>query len=92
LSYTPKSLLVYDDLGNSYSLSLGSCDIDMPYLVRQVSFDPYEKVGFESSDFWCNHGDLIPAFSGTIPPTVRHLYLYFEDFGVFNKIVFVFNL
>lgn len=92
LRYKPNTIIVYDDLGNSYPVHLGSCDADLPYLNRQVSFDPYGKVHFSSNFSWCDRETSIPTFFGVVPVNAKHLYLHLEDFGVFKNITFVFDL
>lgn len=92
LRYKPNNFIVYDDLGNTYPLHLGYCDMDIPFFDRQVEFDAYEKITFESSSSWCNRDDLIPTFSGIIPAQATHIYFYIDEFGVFKNITFVFAL
>lgn len=92
LRYKPNNFIVYDDLGNSYPLRLGYCDLDTPYLDRQMKFDPYELVQFESSDYWCDQENRIPAYSGVIPANAKQLYFHINEFGVFKDITFVFDL
>ena len=92
LRYKPNNFIVYDDLGNSYPLHLGNCDLDIPYLDRQIKFDPYELIQFESSDYWCGQENRIPAYSGVIPTNAKQLYFHIDDFGVFKDITFVFDL
>ena len=92
LRYQVKNFILYDDLGNTYPVHLGSCDIDTPYLDRQLSFDSYEKITMKSSNSWCNRNSSIPFFSGIIPAGAKNLYFYFEHFGVYEKITFVINI
>ena len=92
LRYQMKNLILYDDLGNKYPISHGSCPIDSQYLDKQISFDPFQKVIMKSSSSWCNQSNSIPFFSGIIPTEAKHLYLYFEMFGVFEKITFIIDL
>lgn len=92
IQYIPKNIVVYDDLGNTYNLDNGSCDIDLPYLERQITAVPFEKIVMKSEISWCNQGNSIPAFSGVIPNNANHLYLFLEDFGVFTRKIFVFDL
>lgn len=90
--YIPNSIQIYDDLNNSYPLSIGNCAPDTPYINRQVSFDPYQLVKFQSSTSWCNRENSIPLYSGTIPVNAQHLYIHFDEFGVFQNITFVIDL
>ena len=92
LRYLPKSIQIYDDLNNSYPLYIGNCAPDTPYLNRQISFDPYQSVIFQSSTSWCNRENYIPVFFGTIPVNAQHIYLHFDEFGVFENITFVIDL
>jgi len=92
ISYKVKNLILYDDLGNNYPVHLGNCEIDTPYLDRQLSFDSYQKFTLKSSNSWCNQSSSIPHFSGVIPTGAKNLYFYFEIFGVYEKITFVIDL
>ncbi len=92
LDYVPKSIVVYDDLGNTYKVHPGNCEIDLPYLKRQVNFNAYETIQFSSDTSWCNSEKRIPAFFGMIPANAKHLYVHMEAFGVFKNITFVFDL
>lgn len=92
LRYTPNNFIVYDDLGNTYPLRLGYCDLDLPFFDRQIEFEAYEKIMFESSSSWCNRDDLIPTYSGVIPAQAKHIYFHIDEFGVFKDITFVFDL
>lgn len=92
LRYKPNNFIVYDDLGNTYPLSLGYCDMDLPFFDRQVEFDAHKKITFESSNSWCNRDDLIPTYSGVIPAQAKHIYFHIDEFGVFKDITFVFDL
>jgi hypothetical protein len=92
LRYTPNDLVVYDDLGNTYSLFLGNCDIDLPHLDRQISIKPNEQVSIRSNTSWCNRAEYIPAFSGVIPLDANHLYLHLKEFGVFQNLTFIIDL
>lgn len=90
--YLPSSIQIYDDLNNSYPLYIGNCAPDTPYINRQISFDPYQLVKFQSSTSWCDRKNSIPVFSGTIPVNAHHLYIHFDEFGVFQNITFVIDL
>jgi hypothetical protein len=92
LSYEPKTIIVYDNAGKVYPINLGSCAPDLPYLTRQLTFLPNEKMSFTSNTSWCNRDTNIPTYSGVIPQDVSNLYFHFEDFGVFKNIIFVFDL
>lgn len=92
LSYEPKTIIVYDDVGKIYPVNLGRCAPDLPYLTRQLTFSPYEIMSFSSNSSWCNTFTYIPTYSGVIMQDVNNLYLHFEDFGVFKNITFVFDL
>ena len=92
LTYQPNSIVVYDDLQNTYPLNLGNCEEDLPYLKRQVTFEQYDEFTFSSSSFWCNDQTEIPSYFGTIPIDANHLYLHMKDFGVYSNITFVFDL
>jgi hypothetical protein len=92
LRYKPKSLVVYDDLGNTYPLVLGQCDIDLPYLDRQIEIKAKEEMTFASSRSWCSRGNYLPAFSGNIPLDAKKIYLHLENFGDLNDITIVFDL
>ncbi|HAF49037.1 MAG TPA: hypothetical protein DCL08_07340 [Anaerolineaceae bacterium] len=92
LSYEPKTIIVYDNVGKVYPINLGRCEPDLPYLTRQLTFSPYEKMSFSSNSSWCNTITYIPTYSGVIMQDVNNLYLHFEDFGVFKNITFVFDL
>ncbi|NMC52634.1 MAG: hypothetical protein GYA48_03260 [Chloroflexi bacterium] len=92
LHYEPKTLVVYDDLGNTYPLHLGSCEADLPYLERQILFEAYQKTTFSSEKSWCNQVNCLPTFFGKIPINAKHLYLHLDRFGVFENITFVFDL
>lgn len=63
-----------------------------PFFDRQVEFDAYEKITFESSPSWCNSDDRIPIYSGVIPAQAKHIYFHIDEFGVFKDITFVFDL
>ena len=92
LQYIVKTIIVYDDLGNTYPFHSGNCAVDLAYFDRQVIFEPYEEVSFQSSSGWCKSENSIPVYSGIIPVNARHLYLHFDKFGVFENITFVFDL
>ena len=92
IRFEPKTFIVYDDLGNTYPISLGNCAPDLPFLQRQISFSSYENIEFQSNRNWCNQVRYIPTFSGVISQNVKQLYFHFEEFGVFRKITFVFDL
>ena len=90
--YTPNTLLVYDDLGNSYPLSLGRCEPDVPYNARQITVDPDDEIFFESDRSWCSSPNDLPQFSGVIPLEAQKLYVNMSGFGVFQNITFVIEL
>ena len=90
--YKPITMIVYDDLGRTYPLSLGNCAPDLPFFERQITLSPYENINFQSSRSWCNRAHLIPTFSGVIPHQANQLYLHFEEFGVFSGLTIVFDL
>jgi uncharacterized Zn finger protein (UPF0148 family) len=90
--YTPNMMIVYDDLGNTYPLYLGSCDPDVPYSDRQITIKPFEEVEFESKSSWCSGEEDLPLFSGVIPLDAEKLYLQLKAFGVFQNITFVIDL
>lgn len=92
LRYRPNQIILYDDLGTRYNLALGSCDLDVPFRDRQVSFEPGEKITFSSAAYWCSEEKSLPAFSGIIPVGAKILYLKLENFGVFQNITFVIEL
>lgn len=92
LRYRPNQIILYDDLGNRYNLALGSCDLDIPFRDRQVSFEPGEKIAFSSETYWCTEEKSLPAFFGVIPIGAKNLYLKLENFGVFQNITFVIEL
>lgn len=92
LTYICKDIIVYDDLGNQYPIYIGNCDIDIPYLDRSITFEPYEKITFSSKETWCNNEDTLPAFSGIIPLDANYLYVHFNKFEVFENITFIIEL
>ncbi|MBI9046905.1 MAG: hypothetical protein JEZ06_20635 [Anaerolineaceae bacterium] len=92
LRYIPEGLVVYDDLRNTYPVSIGNCDIDLPYLEREVYFDIDQEIEFSSTSYWCNKATVLPPFSGIIPGNAQHLYLLLKNFGAFNDITFVYDL
>lgn len=92
LRYIPNSIRVYDDLGNEYPIFIGNCDIDLPYLERQLTFDPREKITFQSSNSWCNREEYLPSFFGVIPIDANRIYIYIDKFGVFENMKFKFDI
>jgi hypothetical protein len=91
-SYQPNSIVVYDNIGNTYPLYLGNCEPDLPHLDRQITFRAYEEIAFQSSTSWCSRENKIPVFFGVIPQNAQNIYVHFEAFGVFQNITFVFEL
>jgi hypothetical protein len=92
LSYEPKTIIVYDNMGKVYPINLGRCAPDLPFIPRQLTFSPYEKMSFSSNSSWCNRDTYIPTYSGLISQDVNNLYFHYEDFGVFKNITFLFDL
>ena len=91
-SYQTQTIVVYDNIGNTYPLYLGNCEPDFPYLDRQITFQPYEEINFQSSTSWCGRENRMPVFFGVIPLNADNLYFHFETFGVYRNITFVFDL
>lgn len=87
-----KDFVVYDDQGNLYSVSLGDCPPDSPYLERKIVFSARDEITFSSDEDWCDSKKGIPYFSGAVPPNARQIYLLLEQFGVFEDITLVFDL
>jgi len=92
LRYKPNNFVVYDDLGNSYQLVVGRCEPDLPFQDRQLTFDPYEEVEFQSRNSWCNRAYYLPEFFGIIPLNASKLYFHFKEFGVYQNITFIIDL
>ncbi len=92
LRFEVNTFIVYDNHGKIYPLHLGRCSPDLPYLNRQLSFDPFTKLDFQSNSLWCNQEQYIPSYSGVISQDVDNIYFHFEEFGVFQNITFVFDL
>ncbi|MBP8705669.1 MAG: hypothetical protein KBI19_06745 [Candidatus Cloacimonas sp.] len=92
LRYRANNFIVYDDLGNTYPLYLSNCDVDLPYIDRQIEMEPNEIIEFESSRSWCSSGEDIPAFIGVIPMNAQQIYFHFKEFGVFTDLTFIFDL
>jgi len=92
LRYKANDFIIYDDLGNSYPLNLGSCDVDLPYMDRQIEIEPNEIIEFESSRSWCSSEEHLPAFIGVIPMNAKQIYFHFKEFGVFTDLTFIFDL
>jgi len=90
--YKPNTIVVYDDSGNEYPIYLDNCEPDSPYLGRQMTFEPYEEIKFQSSRSWCNQTDNLPRFFGVIPQNANNLYIHLREFGVFQNITFIFDL
>ena len=90
--YKPNTIVVYDDLGNKYPIYLDNCEPDSPYLDRQMTFEPYEEIKFQSSGSWCNRNENLPLFFGVIPHNANNLYIHLREFGVFQNITFIFDL
>jgi hypothetical protein len=91
-SYKANDIILYDDVGNKYAISLNGCDADAGFLERQISFDANESNVLSSTNYWCSNQAELPIFLGTIPRGAKHLYLQLTNFGVFSKITFVYNL
>jgi predicted RNA-binding Zn-ribbon protein involved in translation (DUF1610 family) len=92
LRYQTKNFIVYDDQGNTYQLVIGRCEPDLPYQDRQLTFDPYEEMEFQSRNSWCNSASYLPEFFGVIPQNASKLYFHFKEFGVFKNITFIIDL
>ena len=92
LRYQANNFVVYDDQGNTYQLAVGHCEPDLPYRDRQLAFEPYEEVEFQSSNSWCNQAYYLPEFFGGIPQKASKLYFHFKEFGVFKNITFIIDL
>ena len=92
LRYKANDFIVYDDLGNSYPLDLGSCDVDLPYMDRQIEMEPNELIEFKSSRSWCSSEKQIPAFIGVIPLNTKQIYFHIQQFGAFTDLTFIFDL
>jgi len=90
--YKPNTIVVYDDLGNTYQFFIGNCEPDIPYLDRQITFEPYEEVEFESKRSWCSRAYNLPLYSGVIPQEAKKIYFHLEQFGVYQNITFVIDL
>ena len=90
--YKPNTIVVYDDLGNTYNFYLGNCEPDIPFLDRQITFKPYEEVEFKSTRSWCSRAYYLPLYSGVIPQEAKKIYFHLEQFGVYQNITFVVDL
>jgi hypothetical protein len=91
-SYKANDIILYDDVGNKYPISMDGCADDAGFLQQQFSFDAYESTDLSSSSYWCSNQGTLPGFTGIIPGNAKHHYLQLTNFGVFPKITFVYNL
>lgn len=90
--YKPKQIIVYDDRNNQYEIYAGNCDLDIPFMDRQITINARQKLKLSSSQSWCSDEKALPVFSGVIPVEAKHLYVRLENFGVFSLITFVIDL
>jgi len=90
--YKPADIELWDDAGNQYNLSRGSCASDLLYLTREMVFTAGDTIKMESNSNWCQRESALPYFSGTIAPHVTRLYLVIRNFGPFDYVVYEFKL
>lgn len=90
--YKPDSFVVYDDLGNEYLLYVRNCELDAPFIDRELNFKGYKKIEMQSSSSWWRQSGSLPVFYGSIPQNAQHLYFHIKEFGVYRDITFVFDL
>ena len=91
--YTPNSIVVKDNLGNSYSPSIGNCEPDLLYFDKQVSINPNQTIKINSSSSWCSQSShYLPPYHGIISLDAKKIILAFEEFGVFNGLKVEINL
>lgn len=90
--YQANDIVVYDDQGNTYPLVVGDCEPDLPYQDRQLTFDPYEDLEFQSTGYWCSQANYLPEFFGVIPHNASKLYFHLKEFEAFKNITFVIDL